>query len=537
MAVGSSPVLLPSEFVTISLVAHQAFCPRRAWLESVGERVDSAPMQVGASAHKSVDDAKSGREGRRTAIDVFHDQWGVTGRLDVLQGTEGSLVIREHKSTPIRLRAEVTPAMRVQLALQRECLEQMGHRHVETEVFFTTHNKVVPVELDGEDVQNARDLVWETRRTVSSDCAPAPLEDDPRCMRCSHASVCLPDERRLRSPARKVLVGDPDAQVVHLATPGSRARVRSGRLIVEKGGEKLGEVPLELIQGLQVHGNVDLSSGLLRELFWRDVSVAWCSGTGRLYGVSKSLHSPNGHQRVQQHVASAEGRLGLAREFVSAKISNQRTKLRRAGAPKALLEALKGANKAADVAPTWQQLIGAEGEAASAYFSNWSLLITDTKRNGWPWSGRSGRPATDPPNALLNYVYALLTADAVKALASCGLDPHAGFLHSSRRNKPALALDLIEEFRAPIADSVVQTVINNGEITPDQFRAVMGTYRLNDGARRSLISAYERRMATEIRHPVFGYRASWRRTLEVQARQILGFLDGSQERYVGVRVR
>lgn len=527
----------PADFITISLVAHQAFCPRRAWLESVGEQSDSAQIQVGVTAHRSVDDTKTSRKGRETAVEVFHDDWGVSGKLDVLLGSNGSMTIREHKATPVRHRAEVTQPMRVQLALQRECLRQMGHPDVETEVYFTTHNKVVPVDLDDEDVHQAWILVQETRRSVSSSQAPAPLEDDPRCMRCSHASVCLPDERRLLSAARRVIVEDPDAQVVHLTTPGSRARVRSGRLIVEKRGERLGEVPLDLVQGVQVHGNVDLSSGLIRELLWRDVSLAWCSGTGRLYGVAKSLRSPNGYQRVQQHLASAEGRLGLAREFVAAKIANQRTKLRRAGAPSHVLRALEQASTHATEAVTWQQIIGAEGEAASVYFSSWPLLITEPKRDDWPWSGRSGRPATDPVNALLNYAYALLTADAVKALASCGLDPHAGFLHSSRRNKPALALDLIEEFRAPIGDSVVQTVINNGEITPKQFRSVMGSYQLNETARRSLLAAYERRMSAEIRHPVFGYRASWRRVLEIQARQILGFIDGSQERYVGVRVR
>lgn len=181
--------------------------------------------------------------------------------------------------------------------------------------------------------------------------------------------------------------------------------------------------------------------------------------------------------------------------------------------------------------------MGAEGEAAAVYFSNWSTLLTPAAREEWEWLGRSGRPATDPINALLNYAYSLLTADAIRAVTSCGLDPHAGFLHSSKRNKPALALDLMEEFRAPIADSVVQRAINNGEVRPEQFRSVMGTTRMDDRARKSLIAGYERRMETEIRHPVFRYPASWRRVLEIQARQILGYLDGSQDRYLGVRVR
>ena len=111
------------------------------------------------------------------------------------------------------------------------------------------------------------------------------------------------------------------------------------------------------------------------------------------------------------------------------------------------------------------------------------------------------------------------------------------FLHSSKRNKPALALDLMEEFRAPIADSVVQTVVNNGEIKRNGFANVMGSVRLRDETRKTLIGAYERRMATELKHPVYAYRASWRRIVEIQARMVLGRLEGSLERYRGIRVR
>ncbi len=528
--------MLLNEQIPISLVAHQAFCPRRAWLESVGEKSDSAQVQVGTTSHIKVDDPASRRKDGISSVDIFHDGWGVTGRLDVLKDN-GQLTIREYKATPVRRSTEVTPAMRIQLALQRECLRSMGYENVATEIYFRTHNRVVPVEIEDADISDAKVLVEQTRKTILSNTAPAPFVDDRRCMRCSHAGVCLPDERKMTLETRRIIVSDPDAQVVHLSTPGSRAFIRQGKMIVEKQSEQLGTVPIELVQGLQVHGNIDLSSALIRELLWRDVPIIWCSGTGRQYGFAKSTHGPNGYQRVQQHVASNEGRLGIAREFVSAKIANQRTKLRRAKVPDEVLFTLREAMKSASSAKTWQEILGAEGEAAAVYFQNWPLLLSKTERDRWYWSGRSGRPATDPINAMLNYGYALLTGDAIKAINSCGLDPHAGFLHSSKRNKPALALDLMEEFRAPIVDSVVQTLINNGEVSSDQFSTRMETCRMDDKARRSLISAYERRMLTEIRHPVFGYSATWRRTLEIQARQILGVLDGTQPRYVGVRVR
>ena len=127
--------------------------------------------------------------------------------------------------------------------------------------------------------------------------------------------------------------------------------------------------------------------------------------------------------------------------------------------------------------------------------------------------------------------------DEVRAIVACGLDPHAGFLHSSGRNKPALALDLMEEVRAPIADSVVQTVINCQSVKPSEFEEALGSVRMSKNARYKVIDAYERRMQTEFEHPVLHQKVTWRRALEIQARQVLGVLERSQEHYRGIRVR
>lgn len=117
------------------------------------------------------------------------------------------------------------------------------------------------------------------------------------------------------------------------------------------------------------------------------------------------------------------------------------------------------------------------------------------------------------------------------------MDPNAGFLHSSGRNKPALALDLCEEFRAPLADSVVITAFNNDELKKRDFSDVTGSTRLRDSGRKALIAAYERRVTTEFSHPVFGYKVTWRRAMEIQARLVLGVIDGTQPGYRGVLTR
>ena len=133
--------------------------------------------------------------------------------------------------------------------------------------------------------------------------------------------------------------------------------------------------------------------------------------------------------------------------------------------------------------------------------------------------------------------YGLLLAGAIRAVHACGLDPHAGFVHSSTRHKPALALDLMEQFRPPVADSAVLGAINNGELRLPMFSGALGSWRLRDAGRKAVVTAFERRVTQQFRHPIFGYRVTWRRAIEVQARMVLGVLDGTQPIYKGIRVR
>lgn len=523
--------------IPISLVSHYMFCPRRAWLETMGEKTDSGQMAAGVSAHRLTHDPTSARSGEVRGVDVGHEEWGVVGKVDTIEETADGLVVREYKATPVKRTPEVTEPMRVQLALQAACLQSQGHEVAGTEIYFTTHNRRLPVELQAEDYERAQDAVAQTRATVTASVAPPPLEDSPKCMRCSHASVCLPDERKLAPVTRRIRVTAPETQIVHVSTPGSRASISRRRLVVKKGDELLGDVPIERVLGLQVHGNVDVSSALMRELLWRGSSIVWCTGIGRVVGWAHPASGPNGLTRVKQHVASAEGRLGLAREFLAAKVANQATLLRRSAGNGPTVARLREIQARIGSAETWQEIVGFEGEAAALYFEEWPSMFTADLTAEWGWQGRSGRPAYDPVNAMLNYAYGILASDCIRAIISCGLDPHAGFVHSSNRNKPALALDLMEEFRAPVADSIVMNAINNREVKPSDFDSKLGTTRLGEKSRRALIAGYERRVQSEFQHPLFKYKVSWRRAIEVQARQVLGVLDGTQPRYVGIRTR
>lgn len=528
------------DLLPISLVAHHAFCPRRAWLEAAGERTDTAQMAVGTRDSAPSDDPTASRARRVRALDVASVELGVVGRSDSVEEDEdGALTVVEHKATPLRRSTEVTRPTRIQLALLGAALGDMGHRVHGYAVWFSTHRLRVDVPIGGADHEDAAAEVAATRAVVTSTTAPPPLVDDPRCAACSHVGVCLPDERQLGPVSRRIAVADPDGQVLHLTTQGAHASLRQGRVRVRKRDEELASVPIERVDAVVVHGNVDLSGALLREMLWRSVPVLWVSGTGRLVGWANSAASPNGGPRHLQHRAAAEGRLALAAEMVSAKIANQATLLRRHGEASEAVVAMRALQRRALAPTSRSELLGLEGDAAARYFAGFASMLTARarEREGFQFSMRSRRPAGDPVNAALNYAYGLLLADAVRAIVSCGLDPHAGFLHEPTRNKPALALDLMEELRAPIADGVVIGAINNGELRAEHFTGVLGSIRLRPGGRRALVAAYERRLGVEFVHPVFGYRVTWRRAIEIQARLILGLLDGTQPTYRAIRIR
>jgi len=174
-------------------------------------------------------------------------------------------------------------------------------------------------------------------------------------------------------------------------------------------------------------------------------------------------------------------------------------------------------------------LLGIEGMAAKGYFEGFATLL-----QGGPTfdlEGRNRRPPRDPVNALLSFVYALLAKDLTLALNAVGFDVMLGFYHRPRYGRPSLALDLAEEFRPIVADSVVLTLINNGEVTPSSFIRRAGAVAMTDSARRAVLAAYERRMDSLVTHPMFGYRISYRRILEVQSRLLARTVLGELTEY------
>jgi len=173
------------------------------------------------------------------------------------------------------------------------------------------------------------------------------------------------------------------------------------------------------------------------------------------------------------------------------------------------------------------RLQGLEGSGTAFYFGVFGRLLNDD----WGFERRERRPPRDPVNALLSFGYVLLTNQVASAVSVVGLDPYVGFLHSSQFGKPALALDVMETFRPLVVDSVVLTLLNNGMLTRRDFQDELGAWRLTDEGRRTFLARFEERLDTAIEHPVFGYKATYRRSLELEVRLVAKWLAGEIPRY------
>jgi len=266
--------------------------------------------------------------------------------------------------------------------------------------------------------------------------------------------------------------------------------------------------------------------------------VCYFFAGGWFYGITRGLDHRNVELRRLQYRAAEDAgtSLGLARQIVAGKIRNCRTLLRRnADAPPAHdLRRLRELIDGAAAADSMATLLGLEGTAARIYFGHFGALLKPSAGDGpmeLDFDGRNRRPPRDPINALLSLAYSLLAKDLTITLTTVGFDPLLGFYHRPRYGRPALALDLMEEFRPLIADSVVLSAVNNGVVQPGDFVRRGGAVALGNAGRARFLRAYERRMDELITHPVFGYRISYRRVLEVQARLLARYLAGEIPAY------
>lgn len=281
----------------------------------------------------------------------------------------------------------------------------------------------------------------------------------------------------------------------------------------EDGSWKKRKVAAQTVEQVILMGNPQVTGDAFVYALELGMPVHYLSSFGKYLGSALPHHSRNGQLRLAQYQVYQDPvrRLELVKAIVIAKIHNQYNVLYRHNEKDNPLKERKSLVKTQQ---TIDQVRGVEGLAAREYFACWQRMVGKQ----WTFNGRNRRPPTDPVNSLMSFAYALLQGQVMAAVHIAGLDPYIGYLHEVHHGQPAMVLDLMEEFRALIADNLVLSVLNNRKIQPQDFTDSLGAYRLKENAKKTFLQAFDQKMNDEFKHPVFEYRCTYRRAIELQAR-------------------
>ena len=572
LATLDTPAQLPARMLN-----EYAYCPRLFYLEFVQQEwAHSVDTLDGRFVHRRVDQEKGNMPAPEAfdsmpqlharSVFVGSDTLSAVARIDLIESEDGHVVPVDYKrGAPPDIPEGAYEPERVQVCLQGLLLREHGYACNHGVLYFAAAQARVTVEFTDALVARTLELLAAARRIAETEEMPPPLVDSPKCPRCSLVGICLPDEVNLlrisvehpsagsiqddgslspistvgqRTEPRRLVPARDDRLAVYVQGQGHSVGLKGEVLEIRDKGKVINEARLMEISQLSLFGNVQLSAQALRELAAREVPIVHLSYGGWLNAVTTPPPHKNIELRRRQFATAADPALCLclARAFVVGKIRNTRTLLRRNARtlPEGVLYQLAAARRRAGSAESLEQLLGIEGTAAREYFAHFARMFKpgeDASAPAFELTSRNRRPPRDPVNALLSFLYALLTKEMMVTLVGVGFDPYLGFYHQPRYGRPALALDLMEEFRPLVADSVAIGLINNGELRPSDFIARAGAVALTDNGRRRVIDAYERRLDTLVTHPRFGYAVSYRRIFEVQARLLARFLLGEIEAY------
>ena len=464
---------------------------------------------------------------------------------------------------------ELWDADRMQLGVQALILRDNGYTCNEAVVYYRETKQRVRLPITPELVSWVEERIAAARETAVG-AIPPPLVASPKCPRCSLVTVCLPDETRLLATpvpqpstlnpqpdtVRRLIAARDDARALYLTTQGLRVGREDEVLQVKQENSLVEEVRINDVSHVGLFGNIQITTQALHTLCELEVPVTYFSMGGWFYGLTRGHALKNVFLRIEQFRLARDPTtcLRLAQQFVQGKIRNHRTLLMRnhVEAPAATLLKLKQCAEAAARAESVESLLGMEGNAAAAYFEQFAGMIKtaeelDDQLPGlempvrevftFSFQGRNRRPPTDPVNALLSLAYSLLAKDCLLAALAVGFDPYVGFYHQPRFGRPALALDLMEEFRPLVAESAVLTCINNRMVSEGDFVQAGQAVNLTAAGRKRFFQAYEQRMGALLTHPVFDYKVSYRRALELQARLLAKVLTGEIPEYVPLLTR
>jgi CRISPR-associated protein Cas1 len=563
------------DYLPARMVNEFAYCPRLffyEWVESLF--AESADTVQGSFEHRRVDEKTSSLPDASELPETIHarsitlasDRLRVIAKLDLVEGEGGVLAPVDYKHGRPRESTdglELWPSDRAQLALQAIVLRENGYRCDEAIAYYRKTGQRVRLPIDNTLIAEIENLVAQTWAAARSPEIPPPLIDSPKCPGCSLVGICLPDEtlvsggavradepqqlglfetsrKPVKREVRPMVTPRSERRPLYLNTQGVRVGKSGTVLQVREKEALLQEVRIGEICQVNLMGNVQLSTQAIHALCEAEVPICYFSMGGWFYGITSGLNQKNVFLRRSQFRLADQEYFArrIARKLVEGKIRNQRTLLQRnhIEPKRETLDGLKEMARCAAQAESLGELLGIEGNAARLYFGSFPGMIKPDEDDGpcelsFDLNGRNRRPPRDPVNALLSLGYSLLAKDLTVACYAIGFDPFVGFYHQPRFGRPALALDLMEPFRPLVVDSAVLTAINAGMVTLRDFVHVGGSVALTASGRKAFFRAYELRMDTLVTHPLFDYRVSYRRLLEIQSRLLARVVEGEIGEY------
>ena len=541
-------------YIPLSQINTYVFCPRRFYYESVeGHQVVNEHIEEGKIKHEHVHTAVTDRKKGDKTISrrqyLASDVLGVSGYTDLVEEKNGVPYPIEFKKAGMGNWLND----KVQLCLQGLLLEEKtGVSIPHGYIFYIGSKRRRKVPFNKELRELTLRYVAEARSLLDSRKIPKPIHDN-RCNGCSVRPICLPDEvaylHDLDERPKRIKPALGIDNVLYVDEQGCAIKKTGERILVVKENEILRDIPLIHLGQVVISGNVNLTTPAMQTLLHEGIPVVFLSAYGRYHGALTPQVSRNSLLRSAQHkiANNPDACLDLSKAFVQGKVANMRTMLQRrkwqstntTGSTLepllANIKAMQTMGKRIHTATDLSELLGIEGNASAAYFGAFNFMLKHEV--GFDFQRRSRRPPADAVNALLSFAYSLLTADLISAIQTVGLDPYIGFFHQLKYGKPCLALDLMEEFRPIIADSVVITLINNRRIKPDDFTQSHGGWYLKPHRRKVFYAAYETRKSETITHPLFKYKLTFRRAIELQVRLLAKYLTGEIEKYTPLTIR
>jgi len=565
------------------------YCPRLfyyQWVENIFQ--ENADTVEGSRVHRNVDEPSRFEDptqlgfpsgSRMRSLRLESESLGLVGVVDIVEGTDEGAQIVDYKKGSARKDAEGERVAKepdaVQVAAHALLLRERGVNVSAAWIYYAAEKRRVPVELTEELFARVRQAIADAKALAALGKCPPPLANDPRCHYCSAYPICLPGESAwwARRPVEERPRGgqlvlellsatenppfaakdatppeirdaprppNDEGEILVVQKAGAHIGCRGDQFTISVDGAVLDKKPAHQLRSIYVYGAVQISTQAIETALELGIDVSYFSPAGRFIGLTRGLPASGVDARRGQYKLFEEPtmRLKLAAEVVRAKIHNQRVMLMRNGeVPEAALNLMAQMRDETSAARDMTTLLGLEGTAAAIYFEHFATMLGGDKEWKFDFTGRNRRPPRDPINALISIGYSMLAKELTGVCHTVGLDPFFGFMHQPRYGRPALALDLMEEFRALTADSVAISLINRNELGPEDFiRSASGTF-LNERGRRAFWEAWFRRMDAEVTHPEFDYKMAYRRMLEVQARQLWRFVRGEATTYHGFTTR